>query len=111
MDHVIGGKFKLGRKIGSGSFGELYLGMLPFDFLRHVVYKLGGKKFDYFGVLMAGFLIVQGLMCKLERKWLSNWYLLNIWSSYFFICWVDVGKSCIYIIIVSLNPEVLMVWY
>ncbi|XP_022874620.1 casein kinase 1-like protein 10 isoform X1 [Olea europaea var. sylvestris] len=26
MDHVIGGKFKLGRKIGSGSFGELYLG-------------------------------------------------------------------------------------
>ncbi|XP_022771292.1 casein kinase 1-like protein 7 isoform X2 [Durio zibethinus] len=27
MDHVIGGKFKLGRKIGSGSFGELYFGV------------------------------------------------------------------------------------
>ena len=26
MDNVIGGKFKLGRKIGGGSFGELFLG-------------------------------------------------------------------------------------
>jgi serine/threonine protein kinase len=25
MDNVIGGKFKLGRKIGGGSFGELFL--------------------------------------------------------------------------------------
>ncbi|KAL0419744.1 UNVERIFIED_CONTAM: Casein kinase-like protein 11 [Sesamum radiatum] len=27
MDHVVGGKFKLGRKIGGGSFGELFLGV------------------------------------------------------------------------------------
>ncbi|PIA36346.1 hypothetical protein AQUCO_03400322v1 [Aquilegia coerulea] len=27
MEHVIGAKFKVGRKIGSGSFGELYLGV------------------------------------------------------------------------------------
>ncbi|XP_073317769.1 casein kinase 1-like protein 10 [Primulina huaijiensis] len=27
MGHVVGGKFKLGRKIGSGSFGELYSGV------------------------------------------------------------------------------------
>ncbi|CAN1292257.1 Casein kinase 1-like protein 10 [Linum perenne] len=33
VDHVVGGKFKLGRKIGSGSFGELYLGTVDFCFL------------------------------------------------------------------------------
>lgn len=33
MEHIIGGKFKLGRKIGSGSFGELYLGMQLMWFL------------------------------------------------------------------------------
>lgn len=33
MEHVIGGKFKLGRKIGSGSFGEIYLGtLIVFEF-------------------------------------------------------------------------------
>ncbi|RRT50308.1 hypothetical protein B296_00023202 [Ensete ventricosum] len=28
MERVIGGKFKLGKKIGCGSFGELHLGLL-----------------------------------------------------------------------------------
>ena len=26
MDRIVGGKFRLGRKIGCGSFGEIYLG-------------------------------------------------------------------------------------
>lgn len=38
MDHVIGGKFKLGRKIGSGSFGELYLGMIILSFHGFLFY-------------------------------------------------------------------------
>lgn len=28
MEWVVGGKFKIGRKIGSGSFGEIYIGNL-----------------------------------------------------------------------------------
>lgn len=26
MERIVGGKFKLGRKIGSGSFGDIFLG-------------------------------------------------------------------------------------
>lgn len=42
----MGGKFKLGKKIGSGSFGELYLGKLR----NHDVY------FSLFLVLSSGLL-------------------------------------------------------
>jgi hypothetical protein len=45
MEHVIGGKFRLGRKIGSGSFGELYLGML------HLPYAQNGCHFIWGAVM------------------------------------------------------------
>lgn len=28
-DYNIGGRFRLGKKIGSGSFGEIHIGMSP----------------------------------------------------------------------------------
>ena len=42
MDNVIGGKFKLGRKIGGGSFGELFLGKKKncFSLIRCNLYSI-----------------------------------------------------------------------
>lgn len=33
MEPRVGNKFRLGRKIGSGSFGEIYLGLLVISYL------------------------------------------------------------------------------
>lgn len=52
MDHVIAGKFKLGRKIGSGSFGELYIGIYPCYFCLL-----------FFEMLIVIFLIVVLFLC------------------------------------------------
>ncbi|AQK85694.1 Casein kinase 1-like protein 11 [Zea mays] len=41
MDHIVGGKFKLGKKIRSGSFGKLYLAVNVQNG-EEVAVKLGG---------------------------------------------------------------------
>lgn len=43
MEHVVGGKFKLGKKIRSGSFGKLYLAVNVQNG-EEVAVKLGGSK-------------------------------------------------------------------
>ncbi|CAH9097764.1 unnamed protein product [Cuscuta europaea] len=43
MERVVGGKFKLGRKIGSGSFGEIYLAT-HIDTLEIVAVKIENNK-------------------------------------------------------------------
>ncbi|KAL6192045.1 hypothetical protein ACLB2K_038432 [Fragaria x ananassa] len=60
MEHVIGGKFKLGRKIGSGSFGELYLG-INVRTGEEVTVKL-----EYESKL---YMILQGGKCVPHLKW------------------------------------------
>lgn len=41
MDRVVGGKYKLGRKLGSGSFGELFLGIQFSFFVTYNVLLFG----------------------------------------------------------------------
>lgn len=36
MEARVGNKFRLGRKIGNGSFGEIYIGMFFFFFFDFV---------------------------------------------------------------------------
>ncbi|KAF1866790.1 hypothetical protein Lal_00018175 [Lupinus albus] len=65
MDHVVGGKFKLGRKIGSGSFGELYIAML-------LEFQYGWMTFDL------GYSLLLELMTK-EMISLSYSLTVNSW--------------------------------
>lgn len=73
MERVIGGKFKLGKKIGSGSFGELYLGVLYSRIFVHhfcsLCYVLAHAPvilfLSYFVFVVD---LIQVLTYKVERK-------------------------------------------
>ena len=66
MEHVIGGKYKLGRKIGSGSFGELYLGIFCVFYLQNGCDLLTRNPFLFFLVWL---FLAQVLIYRTERKW------------------------------------------
>ena len=66
MEHIIGGKFKLGRKIGRGSFGELYLGITIMSLFIYIYYL--SSCFVDFDVI-----VLQALMYKVEMKWPLSW--------------------------------------
>jgi hypothetical protein len=40
MERIIGGKYKLGRKIGGGSFGEIFLGFVFSSVLVPLVFRV-----------------------------------------------------------------------
>jgi hypothetical protein len=66
MEHVIGGKYKLGRKIGSGSFGELYLGTF---YVFYDAKWLRSVNQESIFILFSLAFLVQVLIYRMERKW------------------------------------------
>ena len=78
MDHVIAGKFKLGRKIGSGSFGELYLGLSRNGFPCFMFFcnfslysKRGFDSFVFFIVAAVNVQTGEEVAVKLVCDWAS----------------------------------------
>lgn len=66
MDRIIGEKFKLGRKIGSGSFGEIYLGL---SLSRSIIIQL-----DYFIIIIIIALYFRALKIFDSIRFCSNSY-------------------------------------
>ena len=60
MDRVVGGKFKLGRKLGSGSFGEIFLGLFDSSLLPCFVFTCFSSNLLFFLLLNEFCILVQG---------------------------------------------------
>lgn len=104
MDHVIGGKFKLGRKIGSGSFGELYLGICTVYF--KMAFHLFCSELNLVLILSACFLkyvsgvnvqtgeeVAVKLVCVLFRIWDADFQFV-FYALYFAVWDTDFQLVC-----------------
>ena len=74
LDIRIAGRYKLGRKIGSGSFGDIYLGEAVSQSRTGWIarFKLALVLLDWQPSSLAG---LQGRTYRPGRKLVSNWYL------------------------------------
>lgn len=69
MENIVGGKFNLGRKIGSGSFGELYLGeLISHCFIISLIYQLYTHAYVLGVDIQTGEEVAMKLVCFFESK-------------------------------------------
>lgn len=101
MEPFVGNKFRLGRKIGSGSFAEIYLGLLkPLCILFALLVV-------YIWVLLVDLLFLQALISGQTRKLqLSLWvfcFWLNLYSG-------RIGSFFFWTVLVSLIGFLISCW-
>ena len=72
MEPRVGNKFRLGRKIGSGSFGEIYLGT-NIQTNEKVAIKLVSAFFFEFMLRICGFLL-EMIVGHFSRGFVVTWF-------------------------------------
>lgn len=106
MERVIGNKYKLGRKIGSGSFGQIYLGisisLSPYricisniwskflaDFSCYGKFLVSASHINN-GEIVAVKIVSIELLFSLIDDWIEFNCLYLVWFG--FICWVSLAN-------------------